>query len=246
MIKTIWAVIYTIISMIFVVPFGLIAMIIRLFGMKKLSMLIVHKVAKYWALMIIKVTGSKITVAGQENIPKKGGVCFVSNHGSYFDIAVLLAYCDRHIGFIAKKELIWIPILNLWIFMIGGLFIDRSTVRKAFHTINKGVKKIQSGGAMIIFPEGHRSKSDELLPFHAGSLKLATIAHAPIVPVAIKGSRNVFEKTNRVKAAAINVTFCEPVITADIPSEDKKTILSDRIHRVISEQLSADNQKKSV
>ncbi|MDR0503143.1 MAG: 1-acyl-sn-glycerol-3-phosphate acyltransferase [Treponema sp.] len=237
MIKTILAFTYVIISMIFLVPFGSVAMLIKFLGLRRLSSQIIFWIAKGWALSVIKVTGCKTTVVGIENVPKKGGVCFISNHGSYFDIALLLAYCSRQIGFIAKKELGWIPFLNCWIYMVGGLFIDRSTVRKAFNTINKGVKMIKSGGCMIIFPEGHRSKGQGLLPFHAGSLKLATMAHAPIIPVAIDGSGDVFEKTNRVVAVPIKITFCEPIDTADIPSSDKKTILSDRIYKVISEQL---------
>jgi len=237
MIRTIFSVTYVAVSMIFLLPFGILAMLLHLLGLKKLTRQAVYLIAKVWALAIVKISGCKITVTGRENIPKKGGVCFVSNHCGYFDIVLLLAYCGRPIGFIAKKELGYVPFLNIWIFMIGGSFIDRGVARKAIRTINKGVERIKSGGGMIIFPEGHRSMGRGLLPFHAGSLKLATAAGAPIVPVAIEGSYEVLEKTWRVVSAPVKIAFCEPIDTASLPTGEKKQILSDRIYSVIKEKL---------
>ena len=237
MVKTIWGFIYVAVSMIFLLPFGMSAMLLYFLGLRKPMTLVVYRIAQGWALSVIKVSGCGITVTGRENIPKKGGVCFVSNHCGYFDIILLLAYCGRPIGFIAKKELGFVPFLNIWIFMIGGLYIDRSAVRKAVLTINKGVRRIKSGGGMIIFPEGHRSKGRGLLPFHPGSLKLATSAEAPIVPVAIEGSYDVFEKTGRVLSVPVKISFCEPIETAALPPSDKKQALSDRIYSVIKEKL---------
>ena len=237
MILTILAFAYVIITMIILLPFGIIAMAFHLLGLRKLTAQAVYRIAQVWALSMIKVTGCKVTAAGKENIPKKGGVCFVGNHCGYFDIVLLLAYCGRPIGFIAKKELMLVPFLNCWIYMIGGLFIDRKNVRKAVRTINKGVERIKSGGCMIIFPEGHRSKGQGLLPFHPGSLKLATMAEAPIVPVALEGSYEIFEKNYRVAPTSLKVAFCEPIDTASLPSADRKVVLSDKIYTVIKEKL---------
>jgi len=237
MIKTAFAFLYVAISMIFLVPFGLIITVLHIFGLRKAMEQAFLRIAQGWALLVIKVTGCKVTVTGREYVPKKGSVCFVSNHGGYFDIVLLLAYCGRQIGFIAKKELLFVPLVNYWIFMVGGLFIDRGSVKQAIRTINKGVKRIKSGGCMIIFPEGHRSKEKRLLPFHPGSLKLATMAEAPIVPVALEGSYDVFEKRGRVVSSSLKVTFCEPIDTASLPSEDRKIILCDKIYGVIKEKL---------
>ena len=237
MIRTIVSVTYVVVSMIFLLPFGALSLLLNLLGLRKLTRLAVYRIAQGWALAIVKISGCKITVTGRENIPKNGGVCFVSNHCGYFDIVLLLAYCGRPIGFIAKKELGYVPFLNIWIFMIGGFFIDRGVTRKAIRTINQGVQRIKSGGGMIVFPEGHRSKGRGLLPFHPGSLKLATAAGAPIVPVAIEGSYDVFEKTGRVVSVPVKIAFCEPIDTASLPPEEKKQILSDRIYSVIKEKL---------
>jgi 1-acyl-sn-glycerol-3-phosphate acyltransferase len=222
---------------VFLFPFGVIAMLFHLLGLRKLMAQAVYRIGQGWALVFIKITGCTLTVTGRENIPKSGGVCFVCNHDGYFDIVMMFASCGRPIGFIAKKELIFIPLLNCWIYMIGGLFIDRKAVRKALRTIARGVQRIKSGGGMIIFPEGHRSKGRGLLPFHPGSLKLATQAEAPIVPAALEGGYDFFEKNSRVVSTALKVTFCQPIDTASLPSSDRKLILSDRIYTVIKEKL---------
>jgi 1-acyl-sn-glycerol-3-phosphate acyltransferase len=178
-----------------------------------------------------------VTVKGIQNIPRGGGMCFVSNHGSVFDIALLMAYAGRPLGFVAKKELLFIPFLNIWIYMLGGLFINRKNPRKALETISAGVTRIKRGGAMIIFPEGHRSHGQNLLPFHPGSFKLATQSGSVIIPVALKGTREIFEKNYRVNPCPVGITFCKTVPTADIPAEERKQVLAQRIYNIINEEL---------
>ena len=237
MILTICVFAYVIFSVVFLIPFGTLTMILFILGLRKSMNLVNYRIAQGWARILIKIACCPVTAAGRENIPCKGGVCFVSNHDGYFDIVLTLAYCGRPIGFIAKKELIFLPFFNFWIYMLGGLYIDRGNLRKATRTINKGVQRIKAGGGMIIFPEGHRSKGRGLLPFHPGSLKLATMAEAPIVPIAVSGSYNVFEKKSRIVSSPLTITFCPPISTEGLPAQDRKLILSDRIYSVIKEQL---------
>jgi 1-acyl-sn-glycerol-3-phosphate acyltransferase len=236
MIKTVLGFGYLIFAMLFLLPFAITTWILSLFGLIKPIAHIIYRLAQLWALSLLPIAGHT-AVKGRENIPKKGGVCFVSNHCGFFDIVILLAFSGRPFGFIAKKELSYVPFMNIWIFMLGGLFIDRGNVRRAIKTINKGVQQIKSGGSMIIFPEGHRSKGRGLLPFHPGSLKLATQANAVIVPVAIEGSYDVFEKNYRVVSASTRIAFLEPIDTKSIPLEDRKQILCDRIYSAIKEEL---------
>ncbi|MDR2102641.1 MAG: 1-acyl-sn-glycerol-3-phosphate acyltransferase, partial [Treponema sp.] len=139
--------------------------------------------------------------------------------------------------FIAKKEILLIPFINMWISLLGGLFIDRKNIRRALKTINKGIRLLKSGERMLVFPEGTRSKGRGLLPFRSGSLKLATQAGVPIVPIAISGSYEVFEKNYRVKAGPVRVVFCPPVNTAELTLGERKKDLADRIYRTIEEAL---------
>jgi 1-acyl-sn-glycerol-3-phosphate acyltransferase len=223
--------------MIFLTPFGIAGYLLSLFGLRGPMSVFMSWIGLIWSRFLILLSGCELTVRGRENIPRKGGICFVSNHGSVFDIALLLAYAGRPFGFIAKKELAFVPFLNIWIYMLGGLFINRNNPRKALKTINSGIERIKKGWAMIIFPEGHRSRGHKLLPFHPGSFKLATQSGAVIVPVALKGTWDTFEKSNRVNPGPVGVTFCKPIPTAGIPVEDRKQVLADRIYKIISEEL---------
>ncbi|MDR1176899.1 MAG: 1-acyl-sn-glycerol-3-phosphate acyltransferase [Treponema sp.] len=221
------------------IPAGLVIFILSLLGLREPMTHVMYRVAQFWGLSSVRIVGCKVTVSGRENIPREGGVCFVSNHGSIFDILLVLAYIGRPFGFIAKKELSYVPFLNMWISLLGGFFIDRGNPRKALKTIESGVARIRAGKAMIIFPEGHRSRGQGLLPFHPGSLKLATRADAPIVPMAISGSYDVFERNHRVQSVPISVTFCKPINTADLKGGDRKQVLSDTVYGVIKEALEA-------
>ncbi|MDR0376242.1 MAG: 1-acyl-sn-glycerol-3-phosphate acyltransferase [Spirochaetaceae bacterium] len=223
--------------MILVIPGGVVVLLLTILGFHKHADVIMYAIARCWALALIKLVGCPITVSGREYIPRQGGVCFVSNHGSIFDIVLLLAYAGRPVGFVAKKELSFIPLLNIWILLIGGLFIDRNSPRKAVNSIMTGVNHIKSGGAMIIFPEGHRCKGRGMLPFRPGAFKLATLSGAPIVPVAITGSYEVFEKTGFVQSHPVQVVFHKPVNTADIPAADRRSALSGQVRAVIADTL---------
>jgi 1-acyl-sn-glycerol-3-phosphate acyltransferase len=236
LIKTAFAFIVVVLSLILLTPLGVLSFIVSLFGTVKTVSFLIYKIAQYWSHLLLKCTGARITVHGRENIPRQGGVCFVSNHGSIVDIILLLALAGRPVGFIAKKELALIPLLNVWILLLGGIFIDRGNIRKAARSIEKGIRRIRAGGGMIIFPEGTRSRGQGLLPFHPGSFKLATRSRAPIVPVAIAGSYEVFERTYRVHAASVSVTFAPP-ISAECFSETRQA-LADQVHGVIAGALS--------
>jgi len=236
-IKTIVCFAYVAVSMMILIPVGIVVVLFSLIGLRPLMSALMCRIGQGWARLLTGITGCTVTVTGRENIPRRGGVCFVSNHGSIFDIVLLLAYSGRFLGFVAKKELMFIPLVNIWIFVFGGLFIDRKNPRKALKTINTGVERIKSGGTMIIFPEGHRSRGCGLLPFHPGSFKLATQSEAVIVPVAIAGTYDVFEKNSRLNPGPVSITFCKPINTADIPATDRKTVLSDQIYGVIKGEL---------
>lgn len=219
------------------VPVGVLVFILGCLGLRKPVSRVMYRIAQGWARLMIWLSGCTVTVRGREHIPPGGGLCVVSNHGSIYDILLALAYIGRPFGFIAKKELVYIPLLNMWIYLLGGLFIDRKNIRNAVKTITRGVERIKAGEAMIIFPEGHRSRGQGLLPFHPGSLKLATQAGSPIVPMAVSGSYEVFEKGYRLHPGPVNVSFAPPVLTADLPPSDRKQVLADRIRDLIAGML---------
>ena len=90
---------------------------------------------------------------------------------------------------------------------------------------------------MLIFPEGTRSRGRGMGPFLPGALKLATQSEAIIVPVAISGSYEVFEKTYRVHSAPVAIHFLPPVDPMKIPAADRKAVLAEKLHNDIAAVL---------
>ena len=237
LVKTILAFAFTIFSMFFFIPFGVPAFFLGFLGLKKPMSWVIYKCGQIWAKGVIFISGCPMTVEGRENIPKQGGVCFVSNHVGIFDVVLSLACIGRPFGFIAKKELLFLPFINMWIYILGGLFIDRKNIRKAVKTINHGIRKIQSGGRMLIFPEGTRSKGRGLLPFRSGAVKLATNSLAPIVPIAIEGSYDLLEVDWRLHSVPVRIQFCPAIYTAEMSADERRHRLADQVRSIIEEAL---------
>ncbi|MGL5086416.1 MAG: lysophospholipid acyltransferase family protein [Clostridium sp.] len=203
----------------------------------------VDKVAVAWSdYTINKALEMKVTVIGEENIPK-GPCVFVGNHTSILDCPLLMVTAKRSVGFIAKKELIKVPIIGYWISQAKCVPMDRANVREAIKVINEGVKNIQEGHSMAIFSEGTRSKDGKLGEFKKGSMKLATKAKAIIIPVAMDGAYRAFEIDRKFKSIDITVTFGKPIYTENLTREEEKA-LSDKVRDVIAEALGQETKKE--
>lgn len=176
--------------------------------------------------VLTPLCGARMHVEGLENIPKDTRCLFVGNHQSYFDIILSYAYLPQPVIYIVKQEFKKIPFLGLWMGRMGSLFLDRSDPRKAIGTIKESCDLIADGKASIfVYPEGTRSKDGQVHEFHAGSFKAAQRTGCPIVPVAMKGTRDIWENHPRkLVAGDVYLTFGKPVDMKDLDSEQKKHI----------------------
>ena len=182
-----------------------------------------------WAFkVVILLSGVKLTVIGEENIPKDTAVLFIGNHRSYFDIVLTYARCRGLTGYVAKKEMLKIPLLSRWMKFLHCLFLDRSDVREGLKTILTAIDKVKSGISIMIFPEGTRNKNEselDLLPFHEGSFKIATKSGCPIIPVSINNSSALFEDhLPYVQKAPVIIEYGEPIYVKELPKEQQKFV----------------------
>ncbi len=172
-----------------------------------------------WSLRV------RLHVEGLEKIPRDGTpICFVANHQSLLDIPAVVSGLRIWAGFITKKELKKVPLLNFWIQSINCVYIDRNSPRSAIEAILKGVDNIRKGIPMFIFPEGTRSKNGKLGEFKNGSLKLGTRAKAVLVPIVISGTRRAFEEKNGIGPVHVNLLVCDPIPTSDLTEEEVKEL----------------------
>ena len=189
--------------------------------------------------VILFFSGTKVTVKGQENIPKDRAVLYIGNHRSYFDILVTYTTVPGSCGFVAKKELARIPLLKNWMELIHCLFLDRSDIKQGLQMILAGCEEIKSGTSICIFPEGTRYKGEEggAGEFKAGAFRIAVKTGAPVVPVAISGARGLFEaRGNRATPGTVYVRVLPPIQTAGMSRAEQKQ-LPDAVRQTILAEL---------
>ena len=194
----------------------------------------IHKITTKWAKFVMKLAGAKITVIGEENLPKDQTVLFVANHQSNFDIPLLMSSINVPKGFIAKKELEKWPMISTWMKYIKCIFMDRSNLRKSAEAIVEGTMLLRGGYSMVIFPEGTRSKGGPIGDFKAGSFKLATKSKCPIVPVTIDGTYKLLEANNNwIKSADVRLIIHPPIDVTSL-SKEESDALHNTVHSIIS------------
>lgn len=174
------------------------------------------------------VAGTKVTVIGEENIPRDQAVLYIGNHRSFFDILVSYTRCHEITGYIAKKELLKVPLLNFWMMYLHCLFLDRHDIKEGLKTILKGIAEIKNGVSICIFPEGTRSRTEnevDMLPFLEGSFKLATKTNCPIVPMAMTNTVEIFEAHfPKIRKTHVILEYGKPIIPSELSKEDAKHI----------------------
>ena len=173
---------------------------------------------------MFKAAKTDIHIEGEENLPEKGPVVYMSNHRGIFDTPLIALVVKEPVVFIGKKELKSAPIIGKWFDVHGDIYIDREDMRSAVAAIVEGVKELKQGQSMVIFPEGTRSKDGTVGEFKAGSFKLATKANVPIIPIAIKNTEQILEDKGRIQRASIKMCIGKAIDVPNLSEEEKKKL----------------------
>lgn len=189
---------------------------------------------------ILWITGAKVTVIGEENVPKDQAVLYVANHRSYFDILLTYSRCPIRTGYVAKKEMEHYPLLSNWMRNLYCLFLDREDIKQGLKTILQAADYVKSGISVCIFPEGTRNKNadeTEMLPFHDGSFKIAARAKSPIIPIAISNSANIWEANfPKMTPTHVVIEYGKPIIPSEL-DRDTQRRLGSYTQDIIKEML---------
>ena len=156
--------------------------------------------AKCWAKVIHWLTPMPVDVVGGENIKKGQSYVIVANHQSAYDIILIYGSLPIDFRWIMKKELRGVPMLGFACEKCGHIFLDRSSPRKAYRSIQRAKEILTGGTSVVIFPEGHRSGRPEMNEFKHGAFRMAFELGLPMLPVSIKD-------TCRVMPAGIDTLF---------------------------------------
>lgn len=138
--------------------------------------------------------GLKLTVTGEENIPKDGGAIIAINHVGYLDFALAgtaLLPAKRYVRFMAKREIFDNKFAGPLMRGMHHISVDRSSGSASFVA---AMRALRAGEIVGIFPEATISKSFEIKEMKTGVVRLAIGASVPIIPVIIWGSQRIWTK----------------------------------------------------
>lgn len=222
MIRTILVVLIVVIYLLLGIPLLFIEWIIGKFSRRAKDYSSLRLVQGAFKLIMF-TTGARVTVIGEENVPKDRAVLYVGNHRSYFDVVMTYARCPGLTGYIAKVEMLRIPLLRDWMKALYCLFLDREDIKAGLKTILQGIEYIKNGVSICIFPEGTRNHSDDMLPFKEGSLKMAEKTGCPIIPMAITNSAEIFENhIPFIRPCHVILEYGTPILPGELSREEKK------------------------
>lgn len=181
-----------------------------------------------WGLKCIAfISGVKLTVIGEENVPKDEPVLYIGNHRSFFDVVVTYARCPGLTGYIAKDGVNKVPIFRIWMKRLHCIFLKRDDMKEGLKVILKAIEYVKSGISICIFPEGTRNKDRDnptsLLPFKEGSFKIASKTGCKIVPMALIGTADILENHFPwIHSTDIKLIYGEPIDVSALDKDQQK------------------------
>lgn len=183
-----------------------------------------------WGLKCVAfISGVKLTVIGEENVPRDEPVLYIGNHRSFFDVVVTYARCPGLTGYIAKDGVNKVPIFRIWMKRLHCIFLKRDDMKEGLKVILKAIEYVKSGISICIFPEGTRNKDRDnptsLLPFKEGSFKIASKTGCKIVPMALIGTADILENHFPwIHSTDIKLIYGEPIDVSALDKDQQKHV----------------------
>ena len=198
-----------------------------------------------WAFRVIMViSGVKLEIQGEENIPKDEAVLYIGNHRGIFDVLATYPMCPQRTGYISKMSIKKVPFLRLWMKRLHCLFIDRDDIKQSLKVILAAIDLINEGISVCVFPEGTRCRDTEdptnMLQFKEGTFKIALKTGCKIVPFAITGTGEILEQhVPWIRKNTVKLTYGAPIDPNSLDKEEQKRIgayCQEVIHKMLVEQ----------
>ncbi len=198
------------------------------------------QLARLWAWLILKVTGVKVVVRGLEKIDRTRSYMIMSNHQSHFDgPALALGLGGLQFRWIAKKELLRIPLFGHCLNSSRNIFIDRTNRDAAIASIRNGIGRLPEGAGVMCFAEGTRSDSGRIEAFKKGGFVAALEHGMPLLPVTINGSRHILPKHSVVfRRGIIELIVSNPIETSGKSIADLDGLIQATRHIIQSNHIS--------
>ena len=169
------------------------------------------------------------TIIGKENIPKDGAILIVGNHKHLYDQCLSIISTKRFIKYMAKREYFDNKKTRWFFKAVGCISVDRSV--HDGKAKGEAIETLKNGGAIGLFPEGTRNKTQEfLLPFKFGAVSMAKKTDAYLVPFGITGDY-VFRSKNLV------IKYGKPFKVTDMELEEANNLLYETVKKLMEDTL---------
>jgi 1-acyl-sn-glycerol-3-phosphate acyltransferase len=196
-----------------------------------------HRMAQFWARLLVRISGSKLTIRGSENLLRHGVAVYAANHTSYMDTPAIFASLPFQFRILAKKELWPIAFIGWYLNRSGQIPIDTVTARGTLTSLATGVRALNEGMPLFVFPEGGRTNNGGLQPFMSGAAYLAIKAQVPLVPLALRGVYDLLPMhTHHFFPGELTLTVGEPINTTGMTTRQVDE-LNQRLRTAIAEML---------
>jgi 1-acyl-sn-glycerol-3-phosphate acyltransferase len=167
------------------------------------------------ASAFLRLAGLPISIEGGDRLPVEGPVVLAVNHSSYLDGVVLCAALPPRFTFVAKRELAGQWFAGLFLRRLGARFVERFDLQRSVADSDALGEALGAGQSLVFFPEGTFTREPGLRPFHMGAFVLAASSGAPLLPVAIRGTREVLRDGQWFPQwRPVQIHICEPLRAA--------------------------------
>jgi len=212
-------------------------LIALLFGQRAL----LYRVGHFGVRLGLLLSGIRVEVEGADHIERGRAAVYAVNHTSNVEPPIIFDTLHElfpRLRILYKAELRKLPVLVRAFDLAGFIPLERANPEQSLPAIDRAADALREGNSFLIFPEGTRSRSGELLPFKKGGFILAIKAQAPVVPIGISGARNAMRKGSPlIYPVTVHVRIGEPVETVGMTLDNRDELIAkvrDRVAKLIA------------
>ena len=178
----------------------------------------------------LRLSGIRSRVEGLEHLQRRRAAVYAVNHASNVEPPIIFDVLHElfpRLRILYKAELRKLPVLGRAFDLAGFVPLERGNPEQSLPAITRAARALTEGYSFLIFPEGTRSRTGELLPFKKGGFIMAIEAQAPIVPVAILGARDAMRKGSPwIRPVTVRVRLAAPIETAGLTVDDRDALIA--------------------
>jgi len=196
------------------------------------------RIARFWARLLLRMSGVKVRVRGLHHLSAASQFVFAGNHLSLMDTPVVLGHIPLRYLFVISEKYVRIPFLGTHVRRTGHFAVDQDDVKGSLKALTQAARAIRERGlSVLLFPEGTRA-AGEMGEFKEGAAYIAIKAGVPVIPFAISGTRQVLPVGSiHVRPGTVDLVLGEPIATAGLELKDRgrlTALLRERVAELLA------------